>query len=173
MAKVTFLPVRAFNRSQKVRIGGRQLSPTRNTLINIERKDVQRDWARHSAIGALAVVGSPITTTEDGVVHGGTPSQTGNYQVTVGAGSWVRDNGTAVTFDSAVKSITDDTALTSGQARIDRVSVNSSGVVAVTAGTAAAAASAAAPAVPANSVTLALVTVTKGGTAAVVEDRRP
>lgn len=74
----TILGVRAFNRSQKFSIGDKAASPTHTALVNVDNKRVQRDIARHSAIGALLQVTAPFYQNDDGTVElGGKVSVSG------------------------------------------------------------------------------------------------
>jgi hypothetical protein len=105
----TMLPVRAYNRSQSSRVQGKRLSPTQTALVNLDNPRTQRDLGRHSAIGAIRTVGSPIEQNDDGVVvSGGLASITaGDNTVSVTAvsvtdGSGNRGANAADTVDLAV-----------------------------------------------------------------------
>lgn len=65
------LPVRSFNRSQRVRIGGKQLSQSATTLAWLDNQRNQRDIGRHSAIGAVWPVGPAFDQNDDGFITSG------------------------------------------------------------------------------------------------------
>ena len=68
---VEYLPVRAFNRSQAVRIGGVKVTANNDAYINIENSAARKELAYHSAIGAVYVTGSATQYTVDNIVHNG------------------------------------------------------------------------------------------------------
>jgi hypothetical protein len=67
----TLVPLRAFNRSQKFDIGAKSVSPSSTVYVNVDSPRVQRDLARHAAIGALLQVGPSFFQADDGYVTGG------------------------------------------------------------------------------------------------------
>lgn len=66
-----FAGYRAFNRSQTVRVGGKELSPTTTTWLNLDNKRVQRDIGRHSSIGGLHQVSGAVIVNTGGYVENG------------------------------------------------------------------------------------------------------
>lgn len=168
------LPVRGFNRSQRVGIAGKDVRPNTTTWVNIDNKRVQRDLARHSTLGALMAVGNPIFQDDKGVVETGgvvTVRATGRV-VDVSASSGQKADGTNWSAAAGTATVT---ANASGQPRIDAVVVNvSTGALSVNAGTGTAGAQVGVPAqtgfltargVPGtNEVTLALILVPNGAT---------
>lgn len=150
------LGIRAFHRSQRIRIGQKQIQPNITTFVNLTNPVVRRDIQKHSAIGAFLTV-TPLTTTADAgyVVQGGKVTQSTAASLVVNVASGVvKINGTNVSFAATTKTVT--TADTTNP-RFDIITVNASGAVTLTAGTAAPAP--VIPAVPANSTTLAVITV--------------
>lgn len=67
----TYLPIRAFNRSQKVRIGNQTVNTTTNTYIDVDDAAVRKQLGYHSAIGAVYVTGPLTDTNSAGVVAEG------------------------------------------------------------------------------------------------------
>jgi hypothetical protein len=137
-----YLPVRSVNRSQNA---------------------IRRDLQRHSALGAIQVVGSLTASNASVVVVTGAVCSAGsgsNISVTAGE---LRDRSTGAYV--AVPSSSNSPAVTnnaSGNPRIDlAVADNASGAVTVVAGTAAAAP--VAPATPAGKTPLFTFTVVTGG----------
>lgn len=68
-----YLPIRALNRSQNVRIGGQKILPTITSYVNVEDAKTRKEFSYHSAIGAVYVVGELLTTVPL-VVNGLVPS---------------------------------------------------------------------------------------------------
>lgn len=185
----TLVPIRAFNRSQRFDIASKAVSPTVTKYVNVDSGRVQRDLARHSAIGAVLQVGPSFFQNDDGWVTGGgvvTPRAT-TLVVDVGAVSWV--NAAKVAGNSAAGTATLGAADATNP-RIDIVVVNTStGAYSVVAGTATAGASltptrpgvastflAGVAAVPASSIALAYILLPATATtisAANVLDVRP
>lgn len=159
----TVVPVRAFNRSIKVRVGGRAVTPTSRVLVNIDNKRHQRDLARHSAIGAITSVGRAFEQADAGTVEsGGVITVTGNTA-----------SGTAVVVKSAAGVVTSGAAdtealtpavVTNGRVNLLSVTLAAPQTIVETEGTAGlpltgvnATELVGRPAVPAGSVTLAYV----------------
>jgi hypothetical protein len=169
----TMLPVRAFNRSQRLGIGGKDLRSSATTLVNLDNKRVQRDIARHSTLGGFMPVGPAFFQDDKGTVeYGGTVAvRATTLVVDVAAGAGYR-NDTGAAFSWAVGTATVGAADATNP-RIDIVGVNvTNGALSVTAGTATAGASltltrpgaastylAGVAAVPANIVALAYILV--------------
>lgn len=134
--------LRAFNRSQKSRIGGKQPTSNKTTWVNVDNARVQRDLARHSAIGAVHTVGVPFTQIDDGVVDAGgavTVRATG-LVLDVSAVNYTRGDGT--TKGSGAAGTATVGAADATNPRIDIIAVNSAtGAFVVVAGTASAGAS--------------------------------
>lgn len=153
-----YLPIRAFNRSQQVRIDGQKILPTATTYVDISIGTVRKSVGYHSAIGAVYPVGS-LTASNASVVFTngvvvtaqGTPDQT----VAVSAGE-LRDRTTGVYVAVAAVSALAASAAHATLARIDIVQVNTTtGVATYKAGTAAA--SPVAPAPDASNIVVANV----------------
>lgn len=140
-----------------IRIGGRTVRSDKSVVIDLDDSKTRRDVSRHSAIGALVVVGDvPAAVVSGVVVSNGT-----GLTVDVTSGSLTREDGQTVTVAAA-----DDFALTAADGtnpRIDLVTVNNAtGAIAKVDGTAAAT-----PAVPRPSgdvTVLAQVRVNAGAT---------
>jgi hypothetical protein len=66
-----FVPQRAYNRSQNVRINGKKIGPTGDTFVNIEDPSSRKELSYHSAIGAVYSTGGLTLSTGDYVVHTG------------------------------------------------------------------------------------------------------
>lgn len=66
------VPFRAFNRSQRPRIGGEQFtSPTASVWLNVDNPRIQRDLARHSSLGSIFAVGDALGLPSDGYITAG------------------------------------------------------------------------------------------------------
>lgn len=94
-----YLPVQALNRSQNIRIGtggtAVQLVPGTTSYVDITNGAVKRDIQRHSALGAILVVGSLTGSNTDTVVATGATATASNLVITVTAGE-LRKRSTAV-----------------------------------------------------------------------------
>lgn len=188
----TYLPIRAFNRSQKVRIGNQTIKTTTNTYIDVDDAAVRKQLGYHSAIGAVYVTG-PLTDINSGsVVTSGGVVTLGSI-TGLGASSFVTASVTAVDVfnrDTAVHAKNGTTQsqaiilnatgsganLTNGQSANVIVYVDAStAAVGFVAGAAAATDSQVDPTVPAGKVPLARCVFTYAATNAtgVVTDIRP
>lgn len=123
----TMLPIRAFNRSQQVRVGGKKLNATAATLLNLDSSRVRRDLGNHSAYGALFATGAAFEQNDDGtvvvggvarIVAGDNTVSTTNVQVTTAAGFTGLD--VADTVDLAVGDNTNP--------RVDTIALDTSSV---------------------------------------------
>lgn len=181
---------RNYNRSQRVRVGGKVLNATSDTLLNVDSPRVQRDLARHSAIGAIHEgARGRIFQADDGYLTGGgvVANRATGLVVDISATSWV--NAAKVAGNAAAGTATVGAA-DGTNPRIDIVVVNTgSGAYSVVAGTATANATlalqrpgqttntlAGIAAVPASSIALAYILVPANATnltAANVLDVRP
>lgn len=83
-----YLPVRAFNRSQKVRINKIKISPTKSTLIDISNAAVRKEFSYHSAIGAVYATGPVVGNNEAVVLYGLVASYKEAKKVKVTAGAY-------------------------------------------------------------------------------------
>lgn len=136
------IPFRSFNRSQRERVGGVQLVPATSAWVNVDSPRIQRDLARHSAIGALVQVGDGLGFTSDGYLQDGvavTKAAVGSLNLSVSVGRVVRSvaNGSAVV---TVPAVTGTPAVIAGAnatgPRIDVICVNTtSGAITVEQGT--------------------------------------
>jgi hypothetical protein len=163
------IPMRTFNRSQRVRIGGSSLSPTVSTWINVDSPRNQRDLARHSGIGAIYDVGDALGFPSDGyITNGGFVTVRASTLVmdispvyfvraSAVAGSQVADTVTIGAADAtnpridvvAVDTATPDIVVVAGTATANATLFNRLGVV---------------PTLPANRIPIALVLVPNAAT---------
>ena len=124
-----YLPIRAFNRSQNVRIGGQKISATTTSYVDVSVADVRKELGYHSAVGAVYVVDSLTNNDTQYVVHAATASATNTWlttgTVTVAAGV-ATHSGTSFTNDMV------GGILTSGSSRFLVSSFTSSSVLGVT-----------------------------------------
>jgi hypothetical protein len=163
------LPVRGFNRSQRVGIGGKDLRPDRSVYVNIDNKRVIRDLARHSTLGAIFPVGATIFQDDKGVVEvGGTvATRATTLVVDVSAASGQKTDGTNWSAAAGTATVG---AADATNPRVDTIAVNvNTGAFSVIAGTATAGAQISVPAqtgflagkaaVGANLVALAVILV--------------
>lgn len=171
-----YLPIRAYNRSQNVRIARTKISPTATTYIDISDVATRKEFTYHSAIGAVYAVGAVTASDSDQVVWtGGVVSNGSGLTVNVTAGE-IRTRSTGV-FVTGVAGT--NFALTVADGTQDRTDLiwwdGTSGAVGKTNGTLAAAGLSVAPATPAGKVPLATVlvaaTVTSPGTKTDVRPR--
>src|SRR4051812_48830399 len=96
-----YLPIRALNRSQGLRIG--TIKPDVNTTVYVDLGDgaQRRDLARHSSIGAIYAVG-PLSNSNNStgrVVTGGVVSEgadNSDLLLAVTAGEYRKEDGTYV-----------------------------------------------------------------------------
>jgi hypothetical protein len=163
-----FLPIRAYNRSQNVRIGGSKVGVTTTTNVDLGDTQTRREFAHHSAIGAVYPVG-PLQASDapGGVVPD--PNGTANLNVIEDAGG----ASTEVDYDGGVLKLQDGTFVTvaagtgvdlgvadTTYGRYDIVHVDSTGTVGFTngaLGTDGTAASATVPDTPSGEILLAVV----------------
>jgi hypothetical protein len=143
-----YLPIRALNRSQGLRIGNQKITATATHYVDISNGNTRKDLTSHSAIGAYVVVGPLSATNSNSVVREGavvTANGTPDQAVDVSAGELLnRSTGVYVTV-AAVADLA-ATAAHATLARIDIVQVHvTTGVASYKAGTAAATPVAATP----------------------------
>lgn len=139
-----------------VRIGNTTVTNKKSVVIDLDDAKTRRDVERHSAIGALVVVGEAPAAVTGATVTAGTTTT-----VSSAAGTLVREDGT-VTFAAANNQAV--SAADGSNPRIDLVSRDLvSGAITITAGTAAA--SPVAPVTPAGKVAIATVLVPTSATA--------
>jgi len=85
-----YLPVRAFNRSQSVRIGKQLVKTSSNTYVDLNDPVSSKELSYHSAIGAIYTTGSITSTQGDLQVNTGLKNAvsgtTGSGTYTVAAG---------------------------------------------------------------------------------------
>jgi hypothetical protein len=84
-----YLPVRAFNRSQAVRIGKQTVRTNNNTYVDLNDPVSAKELSYHSAIGAVYVTGAITSSNNDLQVNSGlktaiTGTGTGTYTVAAG-----------------------------------------------------------------------------------------
>ena len=135
------VPLRSYNRSQRVRVGGSTLTQAAGTAtwVNVESPRVDRDLARHSTLGGIFTVGAPLGFTSNGYLTDGarvSKTAAGSLNLTVTQGFFTRADGT--TGNNAA---TTTLAVGAGGAtgpRIDVVCIDTAGAAfVVVAGTAA------------------------------------
>jgi hypothetical protein len=83
-----YLPIRAFNRSQNVRINKTKISPTASTLIDISDAATRKEFSYHSAIGAVYVTGPVVENSEAVVLYGLVASYKEAKKLSVTAGAY-------------------------------------------------------------------------------------
>jgi hypothetical protein len=128
---------RSFNRSQKARVGGKVPTSNKTTWVNINNPRVQRDIARHSAVGAIHTVGLAFTQNDDGVVDAGgaVTARASGLTVDVSAINFTRGDGTTKGTGAAGTATVG--AADATNPRIDVIAVNTTnGAFVVVAGTA-------------------------------------
>jgi hypothetical protein len=166
-----YLPVRAFNRSQQVRIGGQKITSTATSFIDLSVAATKKEYSYHSAIGAVYPVGGLTSNNSDTVVDYGATVVAGtaansvrvadtlNTAKTTGVAGELRVRSTGVWIAIPV---TDSIALTAnatGSTRVDLVVVdNATGVGTIVVGTTVA------PATPAGKTAIATFTVANATT---------
>ena len=182
-----FLPIRAFNRSQGVRIGGQKIATTSTSYVDLDDVATRKQYGYHSAIGAVYPVGalSNSNNTTGVVISGGTFASTDvavtgsltSATVTIAAANvYNRDTGAYVSSGTSVS-----VGASAGLATTSSVNVlvfvdASTGVAGSVVGTAAATGSQLDPALPAGKIALGKFTLTGHATTATasnVVDLRP
>jgi hypothetical protein len=103
-----YAPVRAFNRSQNVRIGGNRVTPSNDVYVAVDNQVARKELGYHSAIGSVYNSGPVTLSNADYVVHYGgvvTAAATGATVPTISGGELLnRLTGTYVIFsNTAVK----------------------------------------------------------------------
>jgi len=97
-----YLPIRAFNRSQNVRIGGQKISATTTSYVDVSDAATRKELGYHSAIGAVYVIGDLTANNSAYAVHAATASATTSWYstgtVTIASGA-VTGSGTTFTND--------------------------------------------------------------------------
>lgn len=83
-----YLPIRAFNRSQNVRIESQKISSTSSTLIDISKATTRKEFSYHSAIGAVYATGHVVSNSEAVVIYGLVASYKEAKKVKVTAGAY-------------------------------------------------------------------------------------
>jgi len=198
----TYQGVRAFNRSQNVRIGGQKVTPSANAFVDLDDPKATKEYSYHSAIGSVFPIDN-ISDWNDAVVvfSGGvtaTPATMSGLTavvVTVSAGelrnrdnqSYITLNGTGSTYNTTASNTVPAiayTASTSFASALDSTNTTGyilvyanvyTGVVSVAKSTPAPLASAVVPTTPVNCVPLALITASYAATngTTVITDLRP
>ncbi len=161
-----YLPVRAFNRSQQVRIGKQRVTPTATTFVDISDALQRKELAYHSAIGAVIPVGPLSASNADVVVNSGAYTDEGaannDLIVRTYAGT-LRNRQTGATV-SVTQTDTTLSAADATNPRIDLIQVDAT-TGAVTKKTGTAAASPVAPTPDAGTIVVAQVSVPANDTA--------
>lgn len=131
------IPFRTFARSPKARINGVQLQPTQSAWVNVDSPRVQRDLARHAAIGQVLQVGDGLGFTSDGYLLDGaavTKTAVGSLNLTVSQGRVVRSvaNGSVqVAVPATTTLAVGANTTTPAGARIDVVAIDTTSGAAV------------------------------------------
>lgn len=174
-----YLPVRALNRSSKIRIDNQTVAPGTTTYVDISKGSVAKEVASHSAIGQLLVVGPVSASNTDIIVASGAVIDQGASAADLILGVSLgelrtRSTGVHVAIGATVTAVTITTA-DGTNPRIDVVVAdNATGAITAVAGTAAAVP--VVPATPAGKTALARVAVAAAATGlanAVITDVRP
>lgn len=123
----TYLPVRAFNRSQAVRIGGQKVTATANAYVDVDDTTARKELAYHSSIGAVYPTGPLTDHPKSALITSGfaTDTQSGtaptNKIQTIASGVYVdRNTATVVSVSSAATS-TNIALANSSKKRIDLI----------------------------------------------------
>jgi len=100
-----YLPIRAYNRSQNVRIGGQKILPTATSYVDVSDPANRKEFSYHSAVGAVYVLGDATANNTAYAVHAataslgtGTPAWYSTGTVTIASGT-VTGSGTTFTND--------------------------------------------------------------------------
>jgi len=161
-----FLPVRALNRSQQVRINKQRVTTTKTTYVDLSNPTAKREFQHHSAIGAIFPVGPITATSSEFVVVQGANTDQGESGTDMIVRTYAgviknRETGAVVNVAQA------DTTLSTADAtnpRNDLIVVDeTSGAVSKVTGTPAA--SPAVPSAPEGKLAVAVVNVPANDTA--------
>ena len=175
----TYLPIRAFNRSQAVRIGGQSVSATANTYIDVDDAASRKELAYHSAVGAVYPTGPLTDANKPYLITSGfaTDTQSGssptNKIQTIASGVYVNRNNATVVSVSGAATSTNIALAASGYKRIDLVYLDTAdNAFKITSGTPVlAAATATAPTATSTQIALFTVAVSDATISAAVDVR--
>jgi len=181
----SYIAVRAFNRSQAVRIGGQKVLTGASSYIDTDDPKVRKELAYHSSIGAVYTTG-PVSNSGNGVsVRNNTGLKvtltysSPNFTAAVAAGEIFNRETSTITTVTGANATTTGLVAGTGNLRADIVWVdNYDASVGVTAGTAAATGTQVVPfsSVPANKTPIAVIIYPAAASAAsdaTVIDIRP
>lgn len=161
-----YLPIRAFNRSQQVRIGKQKVLPNATTFVDIDDPVSRKELGHHSTLGAVFVVGPLSASNADVVVQSGASTDEGaanNDMVVRTYAGTIRNRQTGATV-SVPQTDTTIAAADGTNPRNDVIQVNTTtGAVTKVTGTPAAAPTT--PAVTAGNIGIAVVNVPANDTA--------
>jgi hypothetical protein len=165
-----YLPIRALNRSQNVRIGKQKILSTATSFIDLGDGPTKKEYTYHSTLGAVYPVGGLTNSNSDTVVDYGATVVAGtaansvrvadplNTTKTTGTAGELRIRSTGVWVTIPVTDSIAITANATGSTRVDLVVVdNVTGVGTIVVGTTVA------PATPAGKTAVATFTVANGG----------
>jgi len=97
-----YLPIRAYNRSQNVRIGGQKILPTVTSYVDVSDPATRKEFSYHSAVGAVYVLGDVTANNTAYAVHAATAGIASTWYstgtVTIASGA-VTGSGTTFTND--------------------------------------------------------------------------
>jgi len=171
---VEYLPVRAFNRSQGVRIGGTKVSTTNDAYVNVEGASARKQLGYHSAIGAVYVTGPLTSNNGDYGIHNGAITTFSSLTATITSGDLC--NRITGTYIPLTGTGAQTPLLASGTASFSRTDVyvadKITGAIGIVAGTAAPTGAQVTPAITADKVGIAAVTVDNSAITT-VRDLRP
>lgn len=119
-----YLPIRAFNRSQQVRIGKQKVLPTATTFIDIDDPVQRKEFGHHSSIGSVYVVGPLSASDVDVAVDFGASvnegSSSSDLKLDITAGQ-LRNRQTGVITEVAAKA--DAVTLAAADGTKDRIDI--------------------------------------------------
>lgn len=167
----TWLPLRAFNRSQNVRIEGKKIVPTASKYVDLDDTTGRKEFGYHSAIGSVYAVGSAVNVPSGTVVAPGgivtVGTITGNTSVQTYVSETAILTSTTAVDAPAVTLTTAISGLTSGKSIVVFAEVNNTtGVISAKTGTAATTGSETAPSATAGCTALGKYTLTYGASVA-------
>ena len=175
----TYLPIRAFNRSQGVRIGSQKISATANTYVDVDDAKVRKQLGYHSAIGAVYPTGPLTDHNKAALITSGfaTDTQSGsaptNKIQTIASGVYVNRDTAAVVSVSGAATSTNIALAATGYKRIDLIYLDTAdNAFKITSGTEVlAAGTAVAPTATSTQIALFTVAVSDSAISAAVDVR--
>lgn len=123
-----YLPIRALNRSQNVRINKARVSSTTTSYVDLSDPVQRKEFSRHSAIGAVFPVGPLSATNSEVVVQSGASTDEGaanNDMIVRTYAGTIRNRSTGATVAVTQTDTTLSTADATNE-RIDLIQVKAS-----------------------------------------------